>query len=516
MIYTDADGTEHYFVNQNNAGTVFKGEDGLGLTITTYNYDLFTMTDKEKNTWEFVYGYLTQYTDNHGNKLFYAYDGNDYNKDGWKPKNNSAAHRVTGVWRQNDGGTLQKVATLTYNGNGYLSEIKDAVNRTTRLTYDGNGCLTTLKYPDGKTATYSYSAVNVGNTTYYRILQACDNESNYRIEYAYRGGKPLQVANFTESVKDENSNWKYGQRVNCYLSSADHASFRYFDASDYSYETSDYNTTGRLISQHYFDSWGRTVNVVSQNPTTRELLGVSTGAYTKNEQKSAKNNRLTNSASAGIEATNLLQNADFEYIQDGTPDEFFGWTKVGNGCAAPRTDSGTGTLVKPYHGKYLMKLFQWDKTDGDYRVQQEVYLKKNETYVFSAYVNTACTDAFGPDGNVFLSFLQKNTDGTYQLKAKSRVIDYKTGTAVNGGWERMEVAFTPTVSGTYAVAANVYNISAIAVFDDLKLEKVVVTGERDANLKTGTASAFNLLQADSFEFRNASTGKYASTNVNKW
>ena len=503
LVYTDADGTEHYFNKKNSAGTIYKDEDGLGLTITTYDTDLFTMKDKEGNTWEFTWGYLTRYADSSGNQLFYAYDGVNYSASStsWKPANKTSTHRVTGVWRKNDGGDLQKVATLTYSGE-YLSTIKDAANRTTTLGYD-NGKLVSLFFPDGKTASYTYSPwTNASGRTYYRLSQACDNEANYRIDYHNWSNNPLQIHYYIESTKSGDT-WITGQRVNCFQAYANYSAFRYFDANEYS-------GNGKAVTLHYFDSWGRTVNIVTMDPEKTEILGVSTGAYTANAEGSSKNNRLTNAASAGIQSTNLLQNADIEHATD-----LYGWTKDSTrGAAAAREDSGTDVLVQPYMGQYLMKLYQSGVTAGEFKVKQSVYLEADKTYVFSAYVNTACTGSFGTNGGAYLSFLQGSTQN-----AKSRVINYKTSTAVDSGWERVEVTFTPSASGTYAVAANINNISRVAVFDNFQLEKTAGLNGPDLSSEgglAGTASAYNLLQAGSFEFPNASTGAGDRTNVSQW
>ena len=502
LVYTDADGTEHYF-NKYSGNTVYKDEDGLGLTITTYNNDLFTMTDKDNNTWEFTWGYLTKYKDHSGNCLYYAYDGNNYTSENstWKPSNGSSSHRVTGVWRKNDGGALQQIATLLYE-NGYLTEIKDADNRTTTLDYN-NGQLVSLTFPDEKTASYTYSPwANASGRTYYRLSQACDNETNYRIDYHYWSNNPLQIHYYLEEAKNGND-WISGQRINCFKVRSNYSAFRYFDASGYSGD-------GKYVTLHFFDSWGRTINVVTMDPEKADTLGVSTGTYTANTEGSSKNNRLTNAAFAGIQSTNLLQNADIEHATD-----LFGWTKDGtSGSAAARENSGTSVLVNPYLGQYLMKLYESSVTAGEYTVKQSVYLEADKTYVFSAYINTACTGSFGENGGAYLSFLR----GTTQ-KAKSRVINYKTSTAVDGGWERIEVAFTPDEPGTYAVAANIRNISRVAVFDNFQLEKTVGLNAPDSNSAgglAGTASANNLLQAGSFEFPNASTGVGDQTNVSQW
>ena len=501
LVYTDADGTEHCF-NAVNSGTVYKDEDGLGLTITTYDTNLYTMKDKEGNTWEFTWGYLTRYADSNGNQLFYAYDGVNYaaGSSAWKPANNTATHRVTGVWRKNDGGELQKVATLTYSGD-YLNSITDAANRTTTLGYDGQENLTSLTFPDGKTVSYSYSPyTNADGKTFHRLATACDQEASYRIKYTYPQNQ-LQAERYTEQTLSGGS-WVSGQRVNCFKVNETYSRFRYFDAGS--------SGNGTCVTLHYFDSWGRTVNVVTMNPEETEVLGVSTGAYTENEAESSKNNRLTNAASAGIQSMNQLKNGGMEHATD-----LYAWTKDSTGGnAASRENSGTTVLVTPYSGKYLMKLFESNTTAGEYTVQQPVYLEANATYVYSAYVNTACATSFGTNGGAYLTILRNGTE-----QARSRVLDYKTNTDIDRGWERLEISFTPQVSGTYAVAANINNLAQVAAFDHFQLEKLnalLVSGQDGPGAPVGTASAYNLIHAGSFEFVNTSTGARENATIKQW
>ena len=65
-IYTDADGTEHFF-QYNSASGKYEDEDGLGLTIT--GSGSYTMTDLYGNTWYFGSGFLKWKTDAYGNKI---------------------------------------------------------------------------------------------------------------------------------------------------------------------------------------------------------------------------------------------------------------------------------------------------------------------------------------------------------------------------------------------------------------------------------------------------------------
>lgn len=123
---------------------------------------------------------------------------------------------------------------------------------------------------------------------------------------------------------------------------------------------------------------------------------------------------------------------------------------------------------------------------------------------FPPMVNTACANSFGSDGGAYLS--AQTADGTEQKR--SRIINYKTSTAVDRGWERLETVFTTENAGVYSLYVNMYHMSNVVVFDDFQLEEVLdltsETGTSEAYKADGTASTVNLLQAGSFDARNTS------------
>ena len=134
---------------------------------------------------------------------------------------------------------------------------------------------------------------------------------------------------------------------------------------------------------------------------------------------------------------------------------------------------------------------------GDPRIKescyQNVYLTKDETYVFSGYVNTAAVSDAGTVG-AYLSF--RTSSGADINGASSRILNYKTNTAVDNGWERLEAVFTPTQSGTYQVAVNLSHMATVVLADDLQLEKTTNLGGIEGEV---SASSANLIQLGSFE-----------------
>ena len=93
-IYTDGDGTEHYFYEDEEKAGTFVDEDNLGLSVTK-NGSVYTMTDGDSTT-TFNEGYLTSIKDSKENKICFAYGGKEYGSDNlWKPTQKS--HQLTSI-----------------------------------------------------------------------------------------------------------------------------------------------------------------------------------------------------------------------------------------------------------------------------------------------------------------------------------------------------------------------------------------------------------------------------------
>ena len=513
LVYTDADGTEHYF-KQKGQTSDYEDEDGLGLTITvnnTENPTTFTMKDKEKNTWTFLYGYLSSYVDNNGNALYYAYNGYDYSSSNsnWKPSNASTVYRVTSVWRKNSGvSSATKLVTLNY-ANNRLSSIVDMADRTTAFSYDTDNNLSAITYPDGKTATYTYSNASVtdpqtgASKTFHRLKKARDNEAQYEIRYTYWievAPRVKEIQEFSGAVGSE----AVGTIMRGFKSGPTTTVFRYCGA-DNTLATDD-----DLIVRYYFDHWGRPVNVVSLGADAKTIIGIGVGAYKQNKGTNKDNNRMTHAASSGMQSVNLIYNSGIEHLTNNAGD-LYGWTAQGNGAAAARTTSETsGTAeVKPRTGAYMMKLFLGSVESEKECCYQTVYLTAGQTYVFSGYVNTAAVSNTGT-GGAYLSFRTKG--GADINGASSRILNYKTNTEVDNGWERLEAVYTPTQSGTYQVAVNLSHMAKVVLADDLQLEKVMNTGGITGEASASTA---NLVQLGGFELP-ASSGSSTAEVSQFW
>lgn len=135
-IYTDNDGTEHYFDDSNSDG-IYEDEDGLNLKMTINVDKSYTITDKLNNKINFnSSGNMTSVVDSNGNTITMNYTG----------------ALITSI---TDG--AGRVTILNYDLNNHLSSIKDPSNRITSYEYTGN-LLTKINYPDQKYTTFSYTS----------------------------------------------------------------------------------------------------------------------------------------------------------------------------------------------------------------------------------------------------------------------------------------------------------------------------------------------------------------------
>lgn len=139
-VYTDADGTEHYFYKKTENGkTKYLDEDGLKLELNfSENNDVVTIKDEKNNILEFDRnGLLTKMTDSNGNSATVNYTS----------------------------GTIKTVRDaagkmLTFSNTGssnFLSKITDPAGRARSYSYTNN-MLTQIQNPDGTTVKFTYDS----------------------------------------------------------------------------------------------------------------------------------------------------------------------------------------------------------------------------------------------------------------------------------------------------------------------------------------------------------------------
>ena len=137
-VYTDGDGTDHYFYKDSSTGR-YVDEDGLGLTmvIDSSSNDRYLVFDKSKTKMTFnTSGRLIRITDSVGNT-------NEITRD--------SSGRITTIA---DGAGWEYKFTYV---SGRLQSLMDPGSRVTTYGYDSAGQLTTVTYADGLKTTVNYT-----------------------------------------------------------------------------------------------------------------------------------------------------------------------------------------------------------------------------------------------------------------------------------------------------------------------------------------------------------------------
>lgn len=134
-VYTDGDGTEHYFMKTSDGK--YKDEDGLGLELKTISGG-YTIGDDKGGLMTFdSKGNLTRIQDANGNTASLTYS-------------NGFITQIT------DG--AGHVIKLENNGTN-LTKVTDPSGKATTYTYSG-GLLTRITYPDGTHSDYAYDGLD--------------------------------------------------------------------------------------------------------------------------------------------------------------------------------------------------------------------------------------------------------------------------------------------------------------------------------------------------------------------
>ncbi len=442
MRYVDGDGTVHY-LQYNDSDGKYYDEDGLGLTVTKVSDTRYEMTDKQDNLWIFENGRLRFYMDNNRTKTngAPAQDGNrylyHYNSD----------KKLTCIEQQNRGGDVIAVATFTYNDAGYLTAITDAAGSVTYLGYSGAN-LTSISNQSMVLAEYSYA----GN----RPVLLKDTQRNYIIHLTYESSR---VSSFYESAGGKRG-------AECHVSYPGITHTIYHD-----YGIDGVAGSDDIYTYCLFDYMGRTVNMYSTDaPVTAgaldvNVLGAGNAVYTQagsaeNTSVAAayrKNNRITKTAEMGVAAQQLMEDFGLEgFATEGS--WIMGVTSAG-GIINITTD-------KPRTGYSSVK-GQITSNSSNAKVEASrttKVLTAGETYTLSAYVNTTQLTGVSGEG----VYLQVTGQG---MSAKSIPVTYATAQAVDGGWTRLSVTFTPAVTGEHTVAVVGSGIQGTFYADDFQLEK---------------------------------------------
>ena len=475
-VYTDADGTQHYFSKEGGGGAetdgVFRDEDGLGLKMTCQanpdsdtGHTNFTITDDNGNETFFRDGILTYTKDAYGNGIYYCYNGINFDTpDGksWRPTN-EVFNRLTRICRQNKDASVEYLAKLIYDADGRLLRVGDEAGKETKFHYDNTAGVRQLDYllcPDGTKLNYTYDTTGLNG--------AHDGEANYGIWYTYHTDGTIDQ--FYEFTLDGGTHVP-GDTVKCW-NGKNRSSYRAFGADQLA-ETED-----DIRLEVVFDNWGRTVSTYTTNTDITRILGSSAASYTDTAERSKQNNRLTSVGSTGMTAENLLR--------DGGLESEDGWTNAstGSGSAAARTTITNDENRR--HGTGGLNLYLPDGAgSGDAAaISRPVTLTAGETYTLSGYFSASSHLRWSSGARLEAVVQGGGAEQTVLLT------DARPSSAIENGWQRVTATFTAPAASC-RIAFRMSGCTGTAYLDDLQLEQAEA------------ASTYNLLQNASFEFGDA-------------
>ncbi len=234
-VYTDGDGTKHYFYKDTKDGNKIKDEDGMGMEYSAYpnpTYDLkhqITLKDKTK----LIFGtdsYLRRIIDTNGNTIQFQY--------GPRSDGNFLGYITDAV-----GNRIIMTYTSDYSK---LTKITDeSTGRVTSFQYDSAGNLTSITHSDGGKAVYTYFG---------KLLNSVTDPTGYGMRYYYLGNT------FRVYKIQERYNGAVSQSMELDFSKVNQTTFT-THGMDGNYDTEGDNQ----VITYQFDNFGHPVAVQDQD-----------------------------------------------------------------------------------------------------------------------------------------------------------------------------------------------------------------------------------------------------------
>lgn len=221
-IYTDEDGTKHYF--KDSTASEITDELNIGYTLVKETSGSYTIKDKKDNKISFNSdGSLNKFLDNNGNTITAGYS-------------TAVNNGIKILTKLTDG--AGRITALTYDNNGLLYKITDPSGRNTFFNFDTSTyeVIQSITYPDGKSTYFTYDSN-------YNLIGA-KNIDGIKMNYEYTTSAPFKVKRIYES----NGN-TLGNEYNI----------------KYTNNKTQFTDEKGRVQIYQFDNFGKTLNVKDPN-----------------------------------------------------------------------------------------------------------------------------------------------------------------------------------------------------------------------------------------------------------
>ncbi len=427
-VYTDGDGTEHYFIQKSD--NTITDEDGLGYTYTEITGGELTsqLTHKDGTVLKFdQWGYLRSIIDNNGNYITLNYS----------PGPTSDKNHLTSITTSSGG-----VFSLNYDQNYILTSIVDNASRTTRFNYS-NGNLASITYPDGTNVGFEYYEAGIANGVAVRWLKNVVIPDGSKLEYAYymENGKIHQVS-------QKGKNGTLGEAL----------TFQYEYNQTYITDSDGYKLT------YQFDTAGRPTGVYDSydniyNQTYTETVTNGSGMF--------KNNKLEKSTNGAVYVNNHLTNPVFS-------EDLAGWYLYDPLIMEAGVVNNVGLLSSK--SVRIHRTLQQDSTC----FVQNFTGKQGGIYTYSGYIKTE--NVVSPTGGAGLELVTSKNRFVYSTPLKGT-----TDIEVNNGFQFVSLTVYLEPDETInRVSAGLYVGSGTVWIDSVQLEE----GEASNPINLLTNSSF--------------------------
>ena len=435
-VYTDGDGTKHYFYKDTSDGNKIKDEDGMGMEYSAYpnpTYDLkhqITLKDKTK----LVFGtdsYLRRIIDTNGNTIQFQY--------GPRSDGNFLGYITDAVGNR-------IIMTYTSDYSKLIKITDESTGRVTSFQYDSAGNLTSITHSDGGKAAYTY---------YGKLLNSVTDPAGYGMRYYYLGNT------FRVYKIQERYNGAVSQSMELDFSKVNQTTFT-THGMDGNYDTEGDNQ----VITYQFDNFGHPVAVQDQDGNANKYQ------YDTGDEKEP--HKLMKASSMQKPVLNLLA----DYNMDST------WKTAHNGSSAytitKKTDTG-------HLGNTSYEVTRND-ANGVSAIYQTLTLSKG-TYTLSAYLKSKDVGAaHDEETGAGIWVAQKNSSGETIKVDMERSLTGTTDSEFDNGWVRLTLTFTVAENNTKAeVFAGIANTTGTVWIDSIQLE----TGE--------VANKLNLIKNSGFQ-----------------